>query len=179
MMKPINHNLLRNPRNKMIQDFLPRFTYMPASQSSLWQFTHLEFHVLIGITHQTLNRVPHNQHKMRIIQATSNPLEYLLALRRQKVKNPSQSPRSEPETITNLRSMILAAPSIQVAATTKSNKRIPQQNTNTKCLQIETLKQCTWIHSQSHKDDESMMEISGSALVKLTRLLYQCKWPRV
>ena len=44
-------------------------------------------------------------------QATSNPLEYLLTLRRGKVKNPSQSPRSEPETITNLRSTILAAPS--------------------------------------------------------------------
>ena len=44
-------------------------------------------------------------------QATSNPLEYLLALRRRKVKNPSQSPRSEPKTITFLRSMILAAPS--------------------------------------------------------------------
>ena len=29
-------------------------------------------------------------------QATSNPLEYLLALYRGKVKNPSQSPRSEP-----------------------------------------------------------------------------------
>ena len=41
----------------------------------------------------------------------SNPLEYLLALHRGKVKNPSQSPRSEPETITNLRSTILAAPS--------------------------------------------------------------------
>jgi hypothetical protein len=48
---------------------------------------------------------------MRITQAKSNPLEYLLALRRGKVKNPSQSPRSEPETITNLRSTILAAPS--------------------------------------------------------------------
>ena len=44
---------------------------------------------LIGITHQTLNRVPHNKHKMRITQATSNPLEYLLALHRGKVKNPS------------------------------------------------------------------------------------------
>ena len=31
-------------------------------------------------------------------QAMSNPLEYLLALRRGKVKNHSQSPRSEPET---------------------------------------------------------------------------------
>ena len=52
----------------------------------------LGVHELIGITHQTLNRVPHNQHKMRITQAMSNPLEYLLALRRGKVKNPSQSP---------------------------------------------------------------------------------------
>jgi hypothetical protein len=41
----------------------------------------------------------------------NNPLEYLLALRRGKVKNPSQSPRSEPETITNLRLTILTAPS--------------------------------------------------------------------
>ena len=48
---------------------------------------------------------------MRITQATSNPLEYLLVLCRGKVKNPSQSPRSEPETITNLRSTILATPS--------------------------------------------------------------------
>jgi hypothetical protein len=45
------------------------------------------------------------------LQATSNPLEYLLALRREKVKNPSQSPQSEPEPITFLRSMILTAPS--------------------------------------------------------------------
>ena len=63
------------------------------------------------ITRQTLNRVPHNQHKMRITQATSNPLEYLLALRWGKVKNPSQSPRLEPETMTTLCSTILAAPS--------------------------------------------------------------------
>ena len=39
-------------------------------------------------------------------------------------------------------------------------------------------KQCTWIISQSHKDVESMMEMSGRALAKLTRLLCQCKWPR-
>jgi hypothetical protein len=44
-------------------------------------------------------------------QATSNPLEYLLAIHRGKVKNPSQSPRSELETSTTLRSTILAAPS--------------------------------------------------------------------
>ena len=36
-------------------------------------------------------------------QAMSNRLEYLLALRQKKIKNPSQSPRSEPETITFLR----------------------------------------------------------------------------
>ena len=51
-----------------------------------------EVHALIGIIRQTLNRVPHNQHKMRITLATSNPLDYLLALRQKKVKNPSQSP---------------------------------------------------------------------------------------
>jgi hypothetical protein len=61
-------------------------------------------------------------HKIRITQAMSNPLEYLLALRRGKVKNPSQSPRSEPETSTFLHSMILAAPSCLGGGTTKSNK---------------------------------------------------------
>ena len=44
-------------------------------------------------------------------QATSNPLEHLLALHREKVKNPSQSPRLELETITFLCPMMLAAPS--------------------------------------------------------------------
>jgi hypothetical protein len=48
---------------------------------------------------------------MRITQATSNPLEYILALRQGKVKNLSQSPRSEPETSTFLRLTIVAAPS--------------------------------------------------------------------
>ena len=76
---------------------------LAASYSSLWRFTHLEVHALIGFTRQTLYRVPHNQYKMRITQAMSNLLEYILALHRGKVKNPSQSPRSEPETITTLR----------------------------------------------------------------------------
>jgi hypothetical protein len=57
-----------------------------------------------------LNRVPHNQYKMKITQVMSNPLEYLLALCRGKVKNPSQSPQSELESSTFLRSTILAAP---------------------------------------------------------------------
>jgi hypothetical protein len=48
-----------------------------CGDSLTWRFTRL-----------TRNRVPHNQHKMRITQATSNPLEYLLALHRGKVKNP-------------------------------------------------------------------------------------------
>ena len=34
---------------------------------------------------------------------------------------------------------------------------------------MQSLKECTWIHSQSRKDDESMMEMSGRALAKLTR----------
>ena len=63
-------------------------------------------------------------------QAKSNPLEYLLALHRGKVKNPSQSPRSEPKTITNL----LAAPSHlggsnhqekQAKTTAKHNHQVP------------------------------------------------------
>ena len=158
--------------------FSPRFTCLPASYSLLWRFTHLEVHALIGITRQTLNRVPHNQHKMRITQATSNPLEYLLSLRWERSRTPhNHHDRSRRQSPTSAqRSLLLQA--IQVVATTKSKKQIPQRNTNTKCLQMQTLKQCTWIHSQSHKNVESMMEMSGRALAKLTRLLCQCKWPR-
>ena len=43
------------------------------------------------ITCQTYDRVPHNQHKMRITQAMTNPLELPLALCRGRHKNPSQS----------------------------------------------------------------------------------------
>ena len=66
--------------------------------------------------------------------ATSNPLEYLLARHRGKVKNPTQSPRSELETITFLRSTILAAPSHlggsnhqekQAKCTAKHNHQVP------------------------------------------------------
>ena len=37
---------------------------------------------------------------------------------------------------------------------------------------MQSLKQCTWILSQSHNDDETMMEMSGRALAKLTRMLF-------
>jgi hypothetical protein len=69
-----------------------------------------------------------------ITQATSNPLEYLLALYRGKIKNPSQSPRSKPETSTFLRSTIHAAPSRlgsgnhqdeQVNPAAKHNNQVP------------------------------------------------------
>ena len=102
-----NHLGIKDGHN----NFLPRFTCLSASYSSLWRFTHLEVHALIGFTRQTLNRVPHNQHKMRITQATSNSLKYLLALCR--------GQGQEPLTITtigagdnhHLHSTILAAPS--------------------------------------------------------------------
>jgi hypothetical protein len=133
----------------------------------------------LGITRLTHNRVPHNQHKMRITQATSNPLEYLLALRRRKVKNPSQSPRSEPKTSTFLRSTILAAPSGLGA-------RQPPRETSESCSKTQSPSAFRCNHSRNAlgftsnliKDDESMMEISVRALDKLTRLLCQCKRPR-
>jgi uncharacterized protein YbaP (TraB family) len=60
---------------------------------------------------QTRNpRTMMTQEPLTITITTRNLLDYLLALHREKLKNPSQSPRLEPETITNLRSMILAAP---------------------------------------------------------------------
>ena len=145
----MNTNEDQSPRNQMMNTmiFLPRFTCLPASQSSLWRFTHLEVHTLISITHQTLNRVPHNQQKMRITQATSNLLEYLLALCRGRSRTPhNHHDRSQRQSPTSARrSSLLQA--VQVAATTKSNKRITQRNTSTKCLQMQTLKQCTQILS--------------------------------
>ena len=65
------------------------------------------------------------------LQATSNPLEYLLALHWGKVKNPSQSPRSEREIITFLHSMILTAPSHLGGGNHQEYKRNPQRNTIT------------------------------------------------
>ena len=151
---------------------------MPASYSSLWRYTHLEVHALIGITRQTLNRVSHNQHKMRITQATSNSLEYLLALHRRKVKNPSQSPRLKLETITNLFSTILVAPS-HLGGSNHQDKQVNPIAKHNHQVSLDAITQAMhWIHSQSHKDDESMMEMTRRALAKLTRLLYQCKWPR-
>ena len=109
--------------------------------------SHLEVHALIGITCQTLNRVPHNQHKIRITQATSNLLEYLLALPRGKVKNPSQSPRLELETSTTLCSTILAAPSRlgggnhqekQANPTAKHNHQVTL-DANTQAMHLDSL----------------------------------------
>ena len=54
-----------------------------------------------------------------------------------------------------------------------SRWRQPPRVTSESRSEIELPKQCTWIHSQSHYDDESMMEMSGRTLAKLTRLLCQ------
>ena len=162
--------------DKRTQDFLPRFTCLPVSQSSLWRFTHLKVHELIGITHQTLNRVPHNQHKMRIIQATSNPLEYLLALRWGKGQEPltittikardnHQSPLNDPCCSKQSRWRQLP----RVTSESHSETRIPSAS---RCKHS---RQCTQILSQSHKDDESMMEMSGRCLLMLTRMLGMSK----
>ena len=77
----------------------------------------------------------------------SNSLEYLLALRREKVKNPPQSPQSEPETITNLHSTILTAPSClgggnhqeqQVNPTAKHEHQVPL-DANTHAMHLDSL----------------------------------------
>ena len=54
----------------------------------------------------------------------------------------------------------------------RSETRIPSA---TRCNHSS---KCTWNHSQSHYDEESMMEMSGRALAKLIRLLCQCKRQR-
>jgi hypothetical protein len=98
---------------------------------------------------------------MRITQVTSNPPEYLLDLRRGKVKNPSQSPRSEPKTNTFLRSTIFAAPSHLGGGNHQEKQANPAAKHNHQVPLMQSLKQYTWIHFQSHKDDESMMEMNG------------------
>jgi hypothetical protein len=82
----------------MTQWFTPRFTCLPASYVLV-----VAIHPLEGSRanrHHTPN--PQSSAAQQTQdgdpQATSNPLEYLLALRREKVKNPSQSPWSELET---------------------------------------------------------------------------------
>ena len=140
---------------------------MPASYSSLWRFTHLEVHALIGFTRQTLNRVPHNQHKMRITQATSNPLEYLLALHRGKVKNLI--------TIITIGARDNHHPPLNDPRCSKPSRwRQPQVKSAAKHehqVPLDAITQAMHLdHSQSHYDDESMMEMSGRALAKLKRL---------
>ena len=86
----MNTNEDQSPQNQMMTHWFFTEVHLLAGKLVLIVAIHsLGGHALIGITRQTLNRVPHNQHKMRITQATSNPLEYLLALCRGKVKNPS------------------------------------------------------------------------------------------
>ena len=129
---------------------------MPASYSSMWRFTHLEVHALIGITRQTLNTMSHNQHKMRITQATSNLLEYLLALHRGKIKNPSQSPQSEPETSTFLRSTILAAPSHLGGGKHQEKQANPVAKQNHQ-VPLDAITQCNALGcSQFSPNDESI-----------------------
>jgi hypothetical protein len=86
------------------------------------------------------------------LQATSNPLEYLLALYRGKVKNPSQLPRLEPETITFLHSTILAAPKSsrwrQPPRVTSESRNETQSPSASRCNHS---KQCTWMLSNLTK----------------------------
>ena len=140
----------------------------------------MEVHTLIGITCQTLNRVPHNQHKMRITQATSNPLEYLLALR--------QGKGQEPLTITTIGAGDNHHPPLNDPRCFKPSRwRQPLRVTSESHSETRTPSASRCKHSsnalgfslQSHKDVESMMEMGGRALAKLTRLLCQCKWPKV
>ena len=76
----------------MTQDFYPRFTCLPASYVLVVAIhplggsranRHHTPNLQSGATQPTQDGDP---------QATSNPLEYLLTLRREKVKNPLQSP---------------------------------------------------------------------------------------
>ena len=95
----------------MTQDLSPRFTCFPTNYALV-----VAIHPLGG-SHANRHHMPNPQSGAAQPtqdgdpQATSNPLEYLLALRWGKVKNHSQSPLSKAEIITFLHSTILAAPS--------------------------------------------------------------------
>ena len=108
----INHNEYQwNPGDKMTQWF---FTKVHLLADKLVPI--MAIHSLEGSRanrHHTPNLQPGAAQPTQDedSQTPNNPLEYLLALHRGKVKNSSQSPRSEPETSTTLRSTILAAPS--------------------------------------------------------------------
>ena len=108
----INHNEYQEILGtRWHNDLFPRFNCLHASYILV-----VAIHPLVG-SRANRHHTPNPQSGVAQPtqdgdpQAMSNPLEYLLALHRGKVKNPSQSPRSELETITNLRSTILAAPS--------------------------------------------------------------------
>jgi hypothetical protein len=70
----MNINGDQSPRNQMMtQWFFCRGSLACRKLVLVVAIHSLRGSLLNGITRQTLNRVPHNQHKMRITQATSNP----------------------------------------------------------------------------------------------------------
>ena len=130
-----NQSIIRETRRQWWHnDLSPRFTCLPAS------------YVLVVVIHPLRGSRANRHHTSNLQsgaaqptqdgdpQATSNPLEYLLAFHWGKVKNPSQSPRLEPNTNTFLRSTILATPSHlgggnhqekQMNPTAKHNHQVP------------------------------------------------------
>ena len=148
--------------------FPPRFTCLPANQSPLWRFTHLEVHVLKGITRLTRNRVPHNQHKMRIHKPRTIHKSCLWCSTRECIRTPhnhnDQSRRQSPFSArrsTNHRA-------IQVSANTKSNKISTSPNHSTSATRCQNTKQCTRGSPISLKMMKSSVQVSGCNTLVVT-----------
>jgi len=132
---PTNHSQSQeNPRQEMTQDFLPRFTCFPASYSSLWRYTHLMDHELIGNPKPNPQRVPH------IHSQDEDPPSHEQSTRVTNLRSPAgkaQEPLTNHlvrlETISNHELNTTAAPSrLGRRETPKSNKN-SAANSRIKC----------------------------------------------
>jgi len=120
---------------------------------------------LSGAAQPTQNRDP---------QATSNPLELPLTLRRGTQKNPSQSPElatNYHQHVSKLLRCFKPSRWWQPPRVTR-NPQPPRSPSATRCNHSSKY---TRNHSQSHYDNESMMEMSMRCLLRLTRMLGMSK----
>jgi hypothetical protein len=140
-----------------------KFNEILGDKMTQWFFT--EVHLLAGkvvpiVVIHPLGGWRVNRHHMPNPQSsTAQPTqEYILALHQGKVKNPSQSPWSEPKTNTTLRSTILIAPSRlgggnyqekQANPTAKHNHQVPL-DAITQAMHLDSLpiSQRWWINNR-------------------------------
>ena len=145
---------------RLTQDFSPRFTCLPTSQSPLQRYTYLEVHELIGITRQTRYRVPHNQHKIGIHKLRAIHQRYLLRTPTGQVQTPHNPPIGAGDN---------HLPPLNDPRRSKPSRRwqppritrAPRRRRSPSATKYAIKQQCTWIHSISLEYVKYVQRVSG------------------